>query len=108
MKIEIGRVGKDQGHYVGRNGKGASSALGNPFKPSERSEQAHKEVCEQYRKWLWQKICAGDKAVLDELNEIRSKAKSEQGVKLLCFCSPLPCHAEVIRNCVLWMESKDQ
>lgn len=106
MEIRVGRVGNGNGHYIGRNGKGNKSNLGNPFKPRKRSVEAHKEVCQEYRVWLWQKICSGDRKVLDELEQIRQKAKRPGGVTLQCFCSPLPCHAEVIRNAVIWLDSK--
>ena len=106
MEIKVGRVGEMPGHYIGRNGKGSQSNLGNPFKPRERSIEAHKEVCEQYRVWLWQKICAKDAGVLGELEQIRQEAKQAGGVTLQCFCSPLPCHGDVIKKAVVWLDSR--
>lgn len=110
MNIQIGRVGQSylNAHYVGRPGKGQRSALGNPYKPSARTAEAHTVVCAQYRKWLWDRIQQRDRAVCEELRLLLHKARSEMGVTLVCFCIPLPCHAEVIKRCLLWLDSNEQ
>ena len=106
MEIRVGRVGEMPGHYIGRNGKGKQSNLGNPHKPRERSVEAHLEACAKYRVDLWEKICRGDRAVLDELEQIIQEAKQAGGVTLQCFCSPLPCHGDVIKKAVVWLDSR--
>ena len=109
MEIRVGRVG-GEGHYVGRARKAAkapfNSCLGNPFKPRDHTVDAHKDVCAKYREWLWWKICKKDARVLAELELIRQEAKRPEGVTLLCYCTPLPCHAEVIKNAVMWLDSR--
>ncbi|MFN9645325.1 MAG: DUF4326 domain-containing protein [Cyanobacteriota bacterium] len=63
--------------YVGRPG-----ALGNPFLVGRDGSQ--EEVIAKYRRWLWELAWEGELA-------------------LLCWCHPLPCHAEVVRGAVLWL-----
>ena len=106
LKITIGRVGKSQGHYIGRSGKGASSALGNPFMINRDGDRA--EVIRKYKQWLWQQVQVQNPSVMNELQELLKKARSSEGVTLLCFCAPLACHGDVIKSCLEWMEGQDE
>jgi len=83
-----------EGIYVGR-----PSVLGNPF--PMKGEADRDRVIVKYRVWLWQKVRERGQ-VFAELMRIRKLA--EQGeVRLICWCSPKPCHGDVIRRCVEWM-----
>ena len=94
MKIRIGNKRRgDRGEYVGR-----PSPLGTPFPESPRRSRA--EAIEAYRLWLAEKIRQGDPAVCGELDRLHALAQAGE-VCLLCWCHPLPCHAEVIRQVLL-------
>lgn len=86
--------------YIGRMAGGwRRSPLANPYKltGSERTL-----VIERYRTWLWGKIQGNDAAVVAELDRIADKVKAGEPVQLGCWCSPLPCHGDVIKAAVLW------
>ena len=71
--------------YVGRASprRGlAESAFGNPFIEGRHGTRA--EVIEKYRSWL-----LGRQELLLRLPELR-------GRRLACWCSPLPCHGDVL------------
>lgn len=108
--------GKDHGwigkEYVGRAMKKSfypslkqGSPLGNPFKPVAKTEEAHKEVVAKYKGWLWLQVKTGNPVVCGELMRLKGIAL-ERELKLVCWCSPLPCHAEVIKDCLEWMIDK--
>jgi hypothetical protein len=80
--------------YIGRG-----SALGNPFPISDGRTRA--QVIDLYRVWLDEKIKAEDWTVCNELNIIAMKAQEPNGVKLKCFCKPLACHGDIIKDVVL-------
>lgn len=64
--------------YVGRPSK-----WGNPFKIGR--DGTREEVCMLYDGWVNGKITAG----FLSLEELRCK-------DLVCWCSPLPCHADIL------------
>lgn len=70
-----------------------ASALGNPFRITKQQDRA--AVIALYRGWLrrrWQDVDVQN-AVL------RIKRAARKGdVALVCWCAPLPCHADVIRE----------
>ena len=63
--------------YVGRPSK-----WGNPFKIGRDGNR--EQVIAKYREWL-----LDNEALMDDLHEL-------EGHDLYCFCSPLPCHAEIL------------
>ena len=85
----------DQRHvYVGR-----PTPLGNPWRIARKAANAIRhEAQEKYRRWLWEKIKARDKEVMNALLAIPKDAI------LGCWCQPKPyCHAEIIASCLEWM-----
>jgi len=71
--------------YVGRANpqRGLEeSAFGNPFRIGQDGTRA--DVIEKYRRHV-----LGQPALLDRLHELR-------GRRLACWCSPEPCHADVL------------
>ena len=72
--------------YIGRPGK-----WGNPYTLDNYTRE---EAIELYRKYLWSQIKSG-KITIDDLKQL-------QGKTLGCWCSPLPCHGEVIISAVKW------
>lgn len=63
--------------YVGRPTK-----WGNPFKIGR--DGTRREVIAKYREWL-----LDNEALFLDLHELK-------GRDLYCFCSPLPCHADIL------------
>jgi len=63
--------------YVGRPSK-----WGNPFTIGRDGTRA--QVIERYRQWI-----ASQPKLLADLHELRGK-------DLICWCTPLPCHADVL------------
>lgn len=62
--------------YVGRPSK-----WGNPFKISP--SLSREEAIKQYRKYLY------ESGLINDIHEL-------EGKDLVCWCSPLPCHADVL------------
>lgn len=81
--------------YVGR-----PSPLGNPFAIGRDGDRD--AVIAQYRHWLWQQVLCESGAVWDELQKLVAIAAARELV-LGCWCSPQPCHADVIKNCVEYL-----
>lgn len=84
--------------YVGRNRK---SRLGNRFKIGVDGDR--KKCVELYRGWLWEHVKLRDE-VFEKLRELRARARVDGRLILLCHCAPQECHADVIAECLRWME----
>ena len=65
--------------YIGR---GLGSKWGNPFEIGPDGNRA--EVIEKYRAWI-----LTQPELLSQLDELKGKV-------LGCWCSPLPCHGDVL------------
>lgn len=88
------------GAYVGR-----PSPLGNPYVIGKHGSR--EEVIAKYRIWLWSKIKSNDPVVCAELHRLVKLYKSNgENLVLTCWCSPLPCHADVIKAAIEWHLSK--
>lgn len=81
--------------YCGRPHKCfAGSPLANPFPMTSEADRSR--VIAEYRLWLWGKIKAGDRAVLNELRIIVDLEQSRGSVALGCWCSPKVCHCDQV------------
>lgn len=82
--------------YIGR-----PSEWGNPFVVGR--DGSRDQVIEKYRQHLWSQLRAGEKS-LDDLTALA-------GARLGCYCSPLPCHGDVIvaavKWAITWMEQEE-
>jgi len=92
IEIKNKRTYNGPGEYVGR-----PSILGNPL-PIIRNnpEFTREKVIEKYRIWLIN-MYQTNQAVRNELHRLA-------GIKdliLICWCAPLACHAEIIREAVI-------
>ena len=87
------------GEYVGR-----PSALGNPFLVGRDGTRA--DVITRDRRWLRAQWRRGG-AVRQELERLATTYQRDGQLTLLCWCAPLPCHADVIREAVLGMCAKE-
>ena len=65
---------------------------GNAFRIGPDGTRA--EVIERYRRDLWRRIRAGE-VDIDELAAL-------DGRNLVCWCAPLPCHADVLARAAAW------
>ena len=93
----------DQWRYIGRADSYAglsASPLANPFKAKEFGGRG--QTLPHYKRWLWQRIQAGDEAVLDAL-----KAIDAQTI-LVCWCFPGPCHGDVVKAAAEWVQAQSQ
>ena len=77
--------------YVGRPSK-----WGNPWRiggvrPADGHRLTRKEAVEIYRSSIHQMLTAkrDDGSIILDLNELRGK-------DLVCWCAPLPCHADIL------------
>lgn len=81
--------------YVGRANKRFNlpqSMFANPFPMIDSSDKERSRVIEEYRHWLWEEMAA---------NKIsKSDLLSLRGKKLVCYCSPKPCHGNIIKEAV--------
>ena len=84
---------KQTGEYIGRG-----SPLGNPF-PITPNCTRHQAIT-NYKVWLDNRITMNDPAVCNELNRLAELAQQGE-LKLQCFCKPLPCHGDVIKQVLL-------
>ena len=64
--------------YVGRPSK-----WGNPYKLKKNSSR--EEAIAQYRNWL-----------INEIAHSRLNIRELYGKDLVCWCAPLPCHADIL------------
>jgi len=108
-----------------------SSPLGNPFEVFTHTVDAHDECIQLYRKYLWyiikdkninlhdianvtctktypvSKVWLNKKwdrrQVIEELSKIVNHVKQGKTVNLICWCTPLPCHADIISKCINYL-----
>ncbi len=87
--------------YIGRTNPHyqlPASPLANPFK---RQTYGGQRGCTlpHYRRRLWQRIQAGDEAVIEALRAI------DVDTVLVCWCKPGPCHGDVVLAAAAWLQS---
>jgi hypothetical protein len=91
----------DRWFYIGRTNKQAGlpqSHLANPYKVQDFGGQCGATL-PHYRRWLWQRIQAGDEPVIGALKTIDAQTV------LVCYCKPGPCHGDVVQAAAAWMRS---
>lgn len=69
--------------------------LGNPFEIN--ANRSRSEAIALYKDYILEKIKNKDKPVCATLNNIYREAKVGE-VYLVCFCKPLACHGDVLKN----------
>ena len=103
MRIRIGNVKNgDEGVYIGRKMPGRdASPLGNPFRVG--SHEAPGATLDRYLAWLRRQYAdQGD--VYDEMHRLLDLARSGEEVVLVCWCHPLPCHGDVVRDALIRLD----
>lgn len=87
----IGKVIPDGAIYVERANAQynlAHSKFANPFPVTKNCSR--QESIDKYRFWLYEQLKIGNITKQDIL--------SLEGKNLVCYCSPLPCHSNVLIN----------
>ena len=79
-------IGRKTNQYPEEGGR-----WGNPFVIGEEGNR--KEVIEKYRLWLKGKLDSPNLESPPTIQQIRNEL---QGKVLGCWCSPLPCHGDVL------------
>lgn len=98
---------KAEGEYIGRG-----SPLGNRWShldssyPGAVKVATRGEAIQHYKTWLDRMIANNDVLVCNELNRLVDIAHEKGELKLQCFCSPLSCHGDVIKQTILSAWSK--
>ena len=97
----------DRWVYIGRANSYAGlpqSPLANPFKIKEFGGRGQTlppgSTLGHYRRWLWERIQAGDEVVLNALRAINASSV------LICWCKPGPCHGDVVKAAAAWLRSQ--
>jgi hypothetical protein len=103
MAIKITVVNKHHKHsgeYIGRG-----SPLGNPYSHMDGTTAQFKtatraEAVAKYGIWLHTQIESNNRVVCNELNRLVDLAQQGE-LRLQCFCAPLKCHGDVIKQVLL-------
>lgn len=80
--------------YIGRPGHGEAGPFGNPIRAGQRCPQCAKihedraSVIACYETWLRWRVRVDP--------EFRAAVRGLAGLRLGCFCAPLPCHGDVL------------
>ena len=80
--------------YIGR-----SSPLNNPFKMSKTVDR--EEMLARYAAWLDAQITEPASAAACEMARLHAILEERGELTLVCWCAPLPCHGDVIRERLL-------
>jgi len=98
-----------RGEYVGR-----PNALGNPWREGVHGTRAI--IIEKFRRWLFDIVTLAQRGRQSEMTDEQRLAyarllqlfeiSQQRTLNLLCYCKPLPCHADVIKSCLEWMNSQ--
>lgn len=94
IRIENAHTYKGDGFKVGR-----PSPLGNPFKIDAKTSRA--KAISQYREWFLTQLETDDNPTTKAFLALVHHYREYKELTLICWCAPLQCHAEVIRECVL-------
>ncbi|MFM7287504.1 MAG: DUF4326 domain-containing protein [Cyanobium sp.] len=106
MRITIGRAQRGLGSLLPRQANvGRPGAPGNPFVVGR--DGSREEVIAQYRRWLWAQLQKPGSPQERELRRLVAQARAGE-LELLCWCHPLPCHAEVVRGALLWLAGEEE
>lgn len=85
-------------YYIGR-----PSILGNPYSHKKESIAdiivKNREIAiEKYKEYFYERIGCDDKNFIDELDKLYHFYKEHHKLNLCCWCYPLRCHGEVIKE----------
>ena len=69
--------------------------LGNPYPEKEHGREG---CIALYRTWLHQQLIHSDSEASMQFNDLRKRLLRGENLALMCWCAPLACHANVIRE----------
>lgn len=75
------------------------SVLGNPF--YMKTELDRDKVCNMYHNYFAHMLSQNDKPFVNELQRLKEIHEEYNKLNLFCWCAPIRCHAETIKN---WLE----
>lgn len=78
-----------------------NTPVGNPFKMLVDSEEERNRVCEKYEEWFLTQINDGNEELLTYISYMEAALKKYRFLRLFCWCSPLRCHGETIKDWLL-------
>lgn len=90
MIIVANKRDNPSGIYVAR-----PSILGNPFIIGK--DGTRPEVVEKYRAWFYEQLGC-NRALIEEIERLQYIYKTEKTLTLICWCSPLICHVDIIKE----------
>ena len=85
-----------KGQYIGRG-----SPLGNTYPIT--AQLPRREAIAKYKLWLKAEMATNNLDVMNEIIRLWQLAQ-HQPIALECYCSPLPCHGEVIRDVLIALD----
>lgn len=85
----------EEGEYMGRG-----SPLGNPF--FMKNESMREEVCNNFHSYFVEKVNNNDPIITKELERLIELWINKRTLNLRCFCSPLRCHTNSIKEYLVW------
>lgn len=83
--------------YIGRGRGGVAGIFGNPFVIGRDGDRD--EVINKFRKYFEARL-EQDQAVREAFDELLHHARAGD-LYLVCWCAPLSCHGDVIRDMLL-------
>lgn len=99
-----GFIGEDK-IYIGRRNKTynlKASPLANVFSVKLNGRESS---INKYSTYLFQQLTSRKGYVYDELMRLAHLHSQGKDLKLACWCSPKPCHGDVIKKIVLWISN---
>lgn len=86
--------------YIGRG-----SPLGNPFSHKQGTKadvvvDTRQDAINSYKSYIKRQIESNNVGVLQQLNLIATRELEGKHTNLVCFCSPMACHGDVIKELV--------
>ena len=107
-----GRIPRaDHVEYCGR---GRGSVLGNPFTGKAHTRvrgttvvASRDEAIRLHRDWLREQLRART-PVYDRIQALAARVANGQTVVLECWCRPLACHTETLKEAVMWYAARGE
>lgn len=97
LNYKYNKLGKQAGYNIMRG----YSALANPYKVKPWGPYERGETLDLYKDWLYNKYYQEkDSEIIREINLLLNKYIKEKEIKLVCACTPAPCHGDVISKLI--------
>lgn len=82
-----------------------TSILGNPYPMHHESQR--NDVILGYRKYLMDQYHA-QTPVWQAVEALAKRVANGEHLALQCWCAPLACHGDIIRNAIVWLNDPRQ